>query len=680
MKILEKCQRSTAGGTLESQLTEIWASVSGHTAANISADASVHTFADSMMLIQVRSIISEKLQKNVTVRELTDHSSIRSQADLLRQRTEIDPPTDRSRREETHRQQWRLQAQNQERLSSLQQSAGPQLAAKGLTWAQVEDVFPKPNIIGPMAKGARPSSWNHRHSMVVRNSDENNVTAALETWLRKHPLMRSMTTSDNAGEVFLILPAHETWLCHQLFNAGSIRQAEDLLVYRVDEPDWDCASPPGPYLKITILPIQHTADVGLIFHWHHAIFDELIIRQWYGELRQLLKKQEPSTIFHPFERSATAVYQRSQNMAAQRAVDYHVNTLRGVSKSCLALWPSQRAPLWLKGNDHGWRHSDGRLGDHTARTPLDGGKAIGTMGLEYTIPVPHILELRGRYEIPPPIVAKGAYVLLNLYLTGGDEVILATNESGRSWPFVNESDAGDGVDANDDTGEDVDPLVIDGPTVTLSVSRNGLTENETVVEFLGRLLREQREIEKHSHSSVDHILEQLEAPTATSSASQSKADGQIVRNALNRQIFDWLPDLRSTQAASPAVDSETQGEGSLDLPANVEANAHSTGEHAADTPNERRVSLEMLEVLSRTDLGFVWYPSLVAGAEVMKLNTTWDDAQLYAAEASKVMKQFLRAARWLSQPENWERPAKECDFESEDVAIEDCGLVNCYRR
>jgi hypothetical protein len=271
-------------------------------------------------------------------------------------------------------------------------------------------------------------------------------------------------------------------------------------------------------------------------------------------------------------------------------------------------------------------------------------------------------------------------VLLNLYLTGGDEVILATNESGRSWPFVTESDVGDEVDANDDAGGDVDPLAIDGPTVTLSVSRNGLAGTETVVEFLGRLLREQREIERHSHSSIDHILEQLETPTATSSASQSKADGRIVRNALNRQIFDWLPDLRSTQAASPTVDSDTQGKCSLDVPANVEANAHSTGEHAADTPDERRASLEMLEVLSRTDLGFVWYPSLVAGTEVMKLNATWDDAQLYAAEASKVMKQFLRAAKWLSQPENWERPAKECDFESEDVAIEDCGLANCYRR
>lgn len=667
----EQSRKPTASGTLESQLTEIWASVSGHPAANICTDSSVHTFADSMMLIQVRSIISDRFRKNVTARELTDHSSIRSQSELLRQRSEIDSSTDGSQCKGCPRQPWRLQAQNQERLSSLQQLAGPILAAKGLKWAEVEDVFPKPNIIGPMAKGTRPSSWNHRHSMIVRNSNERSVTAALETWLRNHPLMRSMTTCDEIGEVFLILPAHETWLRHQLFNAGSIKQANDLLVYRFDEPDWDCVNPPGPYLKVTILPIQDTADVGLIFHWHHAIFDGLIIRQWYGELRQLLKKQEPSAAFHPFERYATAVYQRSQNAAAQSAVGYHVNTLRGLSSSRLALWPPQRAPLWLKGNDHGWRHPDGRLGEPDERTPLDGIKAVGTMGLEYIIPVPHILELRGKHEIPPPIVAKGACVLLNLHLTGGDEVVLATNESGRSWPFVSEIDA---ADMNDDTGEDVDPLSIDGPTVTLSVSRNRLAENETVVQFLGRLLREQREIEKHSHSSIDSILEQLETPTETSSASQGKADGQIVRNALNRQIFDWLPDLRSTQAAN------TQQGAAQGVTSTLDSGTDGAGQIKADISDEPKPSLEMLEVLSRTDLGFVWYPSLVSGTEVMKLNTTWDDAQLHATETAKAMKKFLCAARWLSQPENWEQLAMECDFESEDVVIEDCGLANCYRR
>lgn len=673
----EQCQRSTTSGTMESQLSEIWASVSGRLVADISAGLSVHTFADSMMLIQVRSIISDKFRKNITVRDFTNHSSIRSQSELLRQRAENDSSTDRSHRKETTRQPWKLQAQTQGRMSSLQHSASPQLAAKGLTWAQVEDVFPKPNIIGPMAVGARPNSWNHRHSMVVKNSDKGNVTAALEKWLRRHPLMRSMTTSDEVGDVFLILPTHETWLRHQLFNAGSIERAEDLLVYRFDEPECDCVNPPGPYLKVTILPIQHTADVGLIFHWHHAIFDGLIIRQWYGEIRQLLKNQEPSAAFHSFERYATAVYQRSQNMAAQRAVDHHVNTLRGVSRSRLALWPRQRAPLWLKGNDHGWQHPDGRLGEPGARTPLDGTKAIGTMGLEYTIPVPHIFELRANHEIPPPIVAKGACVLLNLYLTGGDEVVLATNESGRSWPFVSETSAVDEADAHDDTGEDVDPLAIDGPTVTLSVSRSSLAKHETVVQFLGRLLQEQRDIEKHAHSSIDRILEQLETPTENSPASQSEADGQIIRNALNRQIFDWLPDLRSAQAATSAVDPNAQQHGSKDASLVADTGTRSA---AKDAPAMPQPSLEMLEVLSRTDLGFVWYPSLVSGTEVMKLNTTWDDAQLYAAEASNVMKQFLRAARWLCQPENWERPAKECDFESQGVTIEDCGPVNCYRR
>ncbi|KAJ6118241.1 Nonribosomal peptide synthetases (NRPS) [Penicillium samsonianum] len=83
----------------------------------------------------------------------------------------------------------------------------------------------------------------------------------------------------------------------------------------------------------------------------------------------------------------------------------------------------------------------------------------------------------------------------------------------------------------------------------------------------------------------------------------------------------------------------------------------------------------MLEVLSRTDLGYVWYPSLKESDTTLKLNTTWDDARLHASEVSQAMKGFLHATAWLSKPENWERPARECRFEITDV-----GPVKCYRR
>lgn len=642
---------------IESRLTGIWALVSGRRAPDIAADVSVHTFADSMMVLQARSIIFDRLRKSVTTMELMEHPSVHSQSELLQGRAEVPKPTEGVQPAVSSRQVWRDMPQNQSRMPAIQESAKLKLAAKGLEWRNVEDVFPKPDIIGPMAKGARQNSWNHRHSMLVHRCDEGRALEALRTWIERHPLLRSMTTSDDVGEVFLVLPAQNIWVRHQLFTADDIGRPEDLLTHRFNEPDWDCAYPPGPFLKVTVLPIRGTEDLGLIFHWHHAIFDGIIIRQWYRELGQLLRHQEPSTSFHPFERFATAVYHRSQHRAAQRAIDYHVNSLRGISSAKLALWPPQRAPLWLKGHDKGWRYPDGRMGEPSARTPLDGNQAVGTMGLEYTIPVPSILKLREQFEIPPPIVAKGACVLLNLYLTGGDEAALVTNESGRSWPFVDEADAAHAADLYGDIGDDVNPLYIDGPTVTLSVSRNRVREKETVVQFLDRLKHEQREIEKHSHASIDTILKRLETSDETSTAKQSQADGEVVRNTLNRQIFDWLPDIAHAQ---PATSAPADGQ---QTPANTE---------------KAQPSLQMLEVLSRTDLGFVWYPSLLDG-EVMKLNTTWDDAQMYASEAAKAMKQFLRAARWLSKPENWQRPAKECDFESEDGLIEEVGM-RTYRR
>ncbi|KAK9850738.1 hypothetical protein MYU51_011841 [Penicillium brevicompactum] len=137
------------------------------------------------------------------------------------------------------------------------------------------------------------------------------------------------------------------------------------------------------------------------------------------------------------------------------------------------------------------------------------------------------------------------------------------------------------------------------------------------------------------------------------SGDQGYMDNQGQLYVLGRYKFDWLPDIRPNQSTSAKAEQEK----SVSNPASV----------------------EMLEVLSRTDLGFVWYPSLTESNTTLKLNTTWDDAQMHASEVSQAMKGFLSATAWLSRPENWEQPARECKFEMEDEII-DVGPEKCYRR
>ena len=647
---VKSSQPNDMGSTIESQLAEIWSSLSGRSVATITPDTSIHTFTDSMTLIQFCSAVFERYKKTITVKDLGESKTVRSQAKLLEERQEMNSESDRVSNAATGPTPWRELPENRPQMLRIEQAAVGRLNSMGFNWGDVEDVFPKNDIIGPMARGARPNSWNHRHSMIIRNCDEARITSALSTWAEKHPLMRSITVMDEQSDFYIIMPAHPSWLRHQIFHGGSIGKADDTLDYRFNEPDWDHVAPPGPFFKVTILPISGTPDVGLIFHWHHVIFDGVIIRQWYRELGQIVKSQQPSTVFHPFQRYSVALNRRMKNVAAQKAIDHHVNALRGIGASRDCLWPPQRVPLWLKGDDAGWKYSDGRPGEPGLRVPLDGDHAIGTMGLEYSIVVPQILKLRERFEIPPPIVAKGACVLLNLHLTGGEEAVLVTNESGRAWPFIDSSEQNS--DESEDNGDGVNPLSIDGPTVTLAVSRTRVQGDETVVEFLARLLQEQHVIEQHSHAPIAKILDRLESPPGGSSPA-SKADGEVVRNTLNRQVFDWLPDIRPNQSTS----AEAEQEKNVSNPASV----------------------EMLEVLSRTDLGFVWYPSLTESNTTLKLNTTWDDAQMHASEVSQAMKGFLSATAWLSRPENWERPARECKFEMEDE-ITDVGPEKCYRR
>ncbi|CAG7977034.1 unnamed protein product [Penicillium salamii] len=654
IKKTNSCQLNHTESPIESQLTEIWSSLTGRSAASISPDTSIHTFTDSMTLIQFCSAVFERYQKSITVKDLGEFKTVRSQAMLLEGRQKMETGSDKTQDfNSATPPPWREQPENRQQVLRIKQAAMGRLDSMGLDWGDVEDVYPKNDIIGPMARGARPNSWNHRHSVIVRNCDQARITSALHTWATKHPLMRSITVSDEHNDFYIIMPARQSWLCHQICHGGSIDNAEDTLTYRFNEPEWDHVAPPGPFFKVTILPINNTPDIGLIFHWHHVIFDGVIIRQWYRELGQIVKSQQPSTVFHPFQRYSVALNRRMRNVAAQHAIDHHVQALRGISAARDYLWPPQRVPLWLKGDDSGWKYPDGRLGEPGLRTPLDGNHAIGTMGLEYAISVPQILGLRERFEIPPPIVAKGACVLLNMHLTGGEEAILVTNESGRSWPFVDSAAGDEGKsDQSEDNGEGVNPLSIDGPTVTLAVSRTRLLGDETVVQFLARLLQEQHVIEQHSHAPVAKIIDRLESPPGGASPT-SRADADVVRSILNRQVFDWLPDISSTQSTAGEAGQE-----------------RSAGDSA---------SVEMLEVLSRTDLGFVWYPSLKEADTTLKLNTTWDDAQMHATEVSQAMKGFLSAVAWLSKSENWERPARECRFDTEDE-ITDVGPEKCYRR
>jgi hypothetical protein len=634
---------STDSGTLESQLTAFWARLSGRKEINVPTDVSVHRFTDSMMLVQFCSLVFEKLGKRITMRDLVDYNTIESQAELLRSRPNVEHAPAATREAEDGPVPFSIlsgSAEDQARLLSIKDATFEQLRSMGLSWEHVENVAPITDTLTVMARGDRPNAWNHRHSIVIKQSSISDLKSILRTWTSRHSLMRSTIGSDKSDvDYYLIMEATDAWFQHQILDGDQIDRAEDILTYKLNDSAWDFVSPAGPIFKATILPIRNSLDIGLVLHWHHAMFDGLIIKRWYLELTYLLNYQPSPIAFHPFEHFADSFYHYRKSPFAQEAVEFHVRRLQGISSRRDQIWPVQRAPRWLKGEEKGWKHLNGKLGKPEERVYLDGDKATGTMGSNLTVPVPNILKMRAEYEISPPIIAKAACALFNLQIMGGEEAIFASVESGRSWPLADTAKSG----SPDPSGELINPLTIDGPTMTETINRIRLRPGETVHQFLIRLQEDQREIDLYSHAPIASILDRLEDP----------ADVETVRDVLQRQIYDWLP------AARPVEQDETTAVGDQE-----------TAEAAS--------SMEILECLGRTDLGIVWFPTLI-DEDTLHLEATWDNAQLRASEVHEAMLKFMFAVVWLSDPENLERPVAECEYHNPGLEVTDLGPFENYR-
>lgn len=637
---------SSGSGTLESQLTAFWAHLCGRKEINIPTDVSVHRFTDSMMLVQFCSLVFEKLGKRITMRDLVDHNTIQSQAELLRSRPEVEHTPATTREAEEGPKPFSIlsrSASDQARLSSITDATSERLYSMGLSWKHVENVAPMTDTMTVMARGDRPNAWNHRHSIVIKQNNISDLKSILQTWMTKHSLMRSTVGSDKSDvDYYLIMAATDAWFKHQILDGEQIDRAEDLLTHKLNDSAWDFVSPAGPLLKATVLPIRDSSDIGLVLHWHHAIFDGLIIKRWYLELTHLLNYQPSPVSFHPFEHFSDSFYHYRQSPSAKEAVDFHVRRLRGIASRRDRIWPVQRAPRWLKGETKGWKHLNGGLGKPEERVALDGDKATGTMGSNLTVPVPNILKMRAEHEISPPIIAKAACALFNLQIIGGDEAIFASVESGRSWPVADTAKS----NSLDPSDELINPLTIDGPTMTETINRIRLHPGETVHQFLIRLQEDQREIDLYSHAPIASILDRLEDP----------ADVETVRDVLQRQIYDWLP------AARPVEQSET-------TPGveNKETSATNTAS-----------SMEILECLGRTDLGIVWFPTLI-DEDTLHLEATWDNAQLRASEVHEAMLKFMFAIVWLADPQNLERPVADCEYHIPGLDVTNLGPFENYR-
>jgi acyl carrier protein len=616
--------------TLESQLASLWARSFGQKLSDVDANASIHKIADSMALIQLTGQIRKVLHRSVNMTDFVTANTLAKLADLLARKpllTECSAPPKAPHRHSSIASNMIHVQGHEELIESTKHQAQMHLTPLGFRWDDVEDAIPLSDCMKLMTQGGRKTSWNHRHSLVVRSTSSSELQLILRQWIKRNAMLRTTHMVFNKDmQLYLIMRPNDRWLDNQVATGSSLKSVQDIPTYLLNDSTYDHVQLSGPLLKCTVLPIDNCKDTGLVLHIHHVIFDGMAMYRWYEDLNRLLLGKQPPPL-HPFHEFGLLYHKYRDSRDAQEAVEYHVNQLRGLGALRKDFWPRQRVPRWFKGDDQGWCHEDGSPSQPGERVPLDGDRSCGTMGFFYKIHLPFIHALKSKWELSPPIVAKSACALLNIYKTGTDEAVFVSDESGRSWPVAEEDSASVPPAAS--------PLDIGGPTFQKCINRIHVAPGETTLQFLQRMQEKQQDIDRYCHAPLDAICRLLEEDPV-----HGLADVIAVRDILRRQLFDWLPS--ASQSASAG---------------------------------ERADSAEILEVLSRSDLGLVWYPSLLPGDYLM-LEVSWDDAQLRASEVYQAMSEFLCALAWISNPDNLDKPVSQCEFQGQKILAASENIVH----
>ncbi|CAI7632090.1 unnamed protein product [Penicillium bialowiezense] len=585
---------------LEKALTTLWSGLTGLAPTEIDRDVSIRTFADSMMQIQFCNLISQRLQMVMTLIDLIKCNTIRKQEKLLNERRHV---KDSHCRDTDHAPSAQLDMERAKKLTFSK------LNSLGLRWDDVEEVIPIADCVKRTHYGHRPNSWNTRMSWIASSSiSVAAVKAALHTWLQRHPLLRSTPLAyDGEQDLYLVMHSSEDWMKLQIVEGGVVADTNSVETYKLNDADYDHIDGKGPLFRATILRVENPSVVGLVMHLHHLVFDAHILFRWFEDLKNILNRKDQLLNFHPYRDYIADYHGNRTGPAAQKAVDFHVNKIRGVSSATDALWPRQIAPHWLKGDDQGWFHSDNTPGHPSERPLLDGDKSIGTKGITRAVHVPNISELQHKFGITPPIIARCACALINVRMTGAKEAIFGLVESGRAWPSANDSHP---------ENKGIDILEVDGPTIIQCLSRTKITPDERAIQLLSRMSKDQDEIVSNTYAPVDEICRKLD-----------DSDSKSFLDILFRQSLNWR--------------------------------MGGYKEHASDP-------IKLIENISRSDFGLFWIPGMMDG-DLLRLTVKYDDAQLRAADVYNIMTDFLCAVAWLCDPGNVDKPVSQCDFQGRDI-------------
>lgn len=598
----------TAGTSLDSTerlLVQAIAQLTGQPAETVPLDNPLTSLTDSVTILRLQAHVRNRTGKNITAGDVLRAPSVRELAELLGKLPDLDHGNPSSATRESPPTTSEMVHTQGEHFQTLRTKlvTEPLLAKLGMSWSDVEDVFPIPDLSSRCFESTRPTAYSLRMSLVASSASRSRLRTALEATLQQWPTFRVIAVKLDQQALFVSVRAGSKWTEAAITEVTDLATPQDLCSLTLPDSEKNYVHPRngGPLTRFAVANIKSTGTAGLMILANHSPHDAISLQAFTQDLSRNLAGDSVPETRTPYKMFADTYFQYSSSLPSQLAVAFHVTRLRGISSLRETCWPRQRCVGWHIGDDAGYTVpalADPTLPTQRTQVDNDGGHA-GLVGIQKYARLQHLSDLRAKHNIAAPVLFKAACALANSHLACSREVLFANTQAGRQWPFLDPAI----------TTHLPNPVTVAGNTLSTVVNRVQIHPLETVGSFLARLEAEQHLLTTHAH-----------APTAAITSQLNPGDAAAFL-AGRRQLLNWNPSL-------------------------AEAGGAETGE------------ISVVQVVGFTEVVLEWHCGVLKG-DVASVLVRWDGCQAGKMEVEGWGDQFIKALLWVAGRENWDSRIEE---------------------
>ncbi|RAH71873.1 acetyl-CoA synthetase-like protein [Aspergillus aculeatinus CBS 121060] len=490
-------------------VTGVWARTLGIKTSEIDVDAPLSNFADSILQLTTRHQIEKATGRCVALAEWLQATSITEQISLLAS-SDVAPHTNGDGKDLGKDQQVpdidsAVYATLMQRAFERTRLAVENVLGKdGLSWEDVAEVIPCRDAVQVACKSRLIDSASIRTCMLCNGATAESARHAFVTALAEHPILLSYLVVDDKHldaqlGLYVVLRQTPEILDRCIHSELVVDSLEELTRITTEHPFRMPAVLPGPNFGALIVSVRETQSAAIITNIAHTVVDKTNHGLFNRDLDSALSGNSLDAHLS-FKSWADTQYKQRTSPKATEAVNFYVDSLQGLKTHHHALWPIYTPEINVPPH---------RL--HKA------GETI-------VFAAPSIARLRQQQpHLTAPILVKAALILLILSRTNHTHALFVGMEAARSeYAFPDPGAPALPSDAVD----------VAGPTFNWSFNLVAFRPDETVLDFLMRVYREQLKQTKHANVPWHRVFEGLDL----------SAD-EILTKVTNACVFNWMPGL-----------------------------------------------------------------------------------------------------------------------------------------